>query len=172
MNEGGWFLHGLVSSSRRRCLHLVGQGLHCWPHGHTGWATHVAWAFASGHLAVPCAGPSCGRILMGSVGGSGPLWDFPAPRLDGGVFDPLREPVLQSVPHVFRSSFCMAPALLFAMHGATILAVTRYGGDRETRTDRRPGNRVGTRGAVLALDDGLQRHRWNPFTAGHGGSRC
>jgi photosynthetic reaction center M subunit len=57
----------------------------------------------------------------GQLGGSRALRHLPAPRLDGGIFDPVRQPLL-----------------LFAMHGATILAVGRYGGERELEqiTDR------------------------------------
>ena len=74
--------------------------------------------------------------------------------------------------HCLSIVFLYGSTLLFAMHGATILAVGRYGGERELEqiTDR--GNRGRTRRAVLALDDGLQRELSNRSTAGRGGSRC
>ena len=63
-------------------------------------------------------------------------------------------------------AFLYGSAVLFGMHAGTILAVGRYGGEREIEqiTDR--GNRHRTRLAVLALADGLQTPRWSRSTAG------
>ena len=60
--------------------------------------------------------------------------------------------------HMLSIAFLYGSAVLFAMHGATILAVSRLGGEREIEQIVDRGTAVGTRGAVLALDHGLQRH--------------
>ena len=59
--------------------------------------------------------------------------------------------------HMLSIAFLYGSALLFAMHGATILAVGRYGGEREVEQIARSRHRGRARGPVLALDDGLQR---------------
>ena len=115
---------------------------------------------------------SSARIIMGSVGRRRcPIGIFP--HLDwvsAALSTPLRQPLLQPVPRTIHRVPCTAAVLLFAMHGATILAVTRYGGERETRADRRPRHGVRARRPLLALDHGLSTPRWKPFTAGPGGS--
>ena len=58
------------------------------------------------------------------------------------------------------------------MHGGTILAVSRFGGEREVEQMHRSRHRDGARGAVLALDDGLQRDDGIRSIAGRGGSPC
>ncbi len=60
--------------------------------------------------------------------------------------------------HALSIVFLYGSALLFAMHGATILAVSRFGGDREIEQIVDRGTASGARGPVLALDDGVQRH--------------
>jgi hypothetical protein len=65
-----------------------------------GMGTHIAWAFCERDLAVSGAGhhpPVPARQLVGS----GALRHLPASRLDGRLLDPLRQPVLQSVPRAF-----------------------------------------------------------------------
>ena len=54
-------------------------------------------------------------------------------------FRPLRKPVLQPLPR-FSIVFLYGSTMLFAMHGATILAVGRYGGSARSR-DRRSRHR-------------------------------
>jgi hypothetical protein len=74
--------------------------------------------------------------------------------------------------HALSIVFLYGSALLFAMHGATILAVTRFGGEREIEqiTDR------GTASERAALCSGAgpwaSTPRWNRFTVGLGGLRC
>ncbi len=98
--------------------------------------THVAWAFASAiwlYLVLGFIRP----ILMGS-------WSVAVPF---GIFRHLDWTNQFSIDHgnlfynpfhMLSIAFLYGSALLFAMHGATILAVSRYGGDRELEqiTDR------------------------------------
>lgn len=94
-----------------------------------GMGKHVAWAFASAiwlFLVLGLFRP----ILMGS-------WSHAVPY---GVFSHLDWTNLFSLTygnlfynpfHALSIVFLYGSALLFAMHGATILAVSRYGGERE-----------------------------------------
>ncbi len=98
--------------------------------------THVAWAFASAiwlFLVLGLFRP----ILMGSWSEGVPYGIFP--HLDWTAALSIRHGNLFYNPfHMLSIVFLYGSALLFAMHGATILAVTRYGGDRELEqiTDR------------------------------------
>lgn len=90
---------------------------------------HVAWAFASAiwlFLVLGLFRP----ILMGS-------WSEMVPY---GIFSHLDWTNLFSITygnlfynpfHALSIAFLYGSALLFAMHGATILAVSRFGGERE-----------------------------------------
>ena len=94
-----------------------------------GMGKHVAWAFASAiwlFLVLGLFRP----ILMGS-------WSEAVPY---GIFSHLDWTNLFSLTygnlfynpfHALSIVFLYGSALLFAMHGATILAVSRYGGERE-----------------------------------------
>ncbi|MFN3846507.1 MAG: photosynthetic reaction center subunit M [Paracoccaceae bacterium] len=94
-----------------------------------GMGKHVAWAFASAiwlFLVLGLFRP----ILMGS-------WSHAVPY---GIFSHLDWTNLFSLTygnlfynpfHALSIVFLYGSALLFAMHGATILAVSRFGGDRE-----------------------------------------
>ena len=94
-----------------------------------GMGKHVAWAFASAiwlFLVLGLFRP----ILMGS-------WSHAVPY---GIFSHLDWTNLFSLTygnlfynpfHALSIAFLYGSALLFAMHGATILAVSRFGGDRE-----------------------------------------
>jgi len=94
-----------------------------------GMGKHVAWAFASAiwlFLVLGLFRP----VLMGS-------WSEMVPY---GVFSHLDWTNLFSLTygnlfynpfHALSIVFLYGSALLFAMHGATILAVSRYGGERE-----------------------------------------
>ena len=101
-----------------------------------GMGTHVAWAFASAiwlYLVLGFIRP----LLMGSWGEAVPFGIFP--HLDWTAAFSIRYGNLFYNPfHMLSIAFLYGSALLFAMHGATILAVSRFGGEREIEqiTDR------------------------------------
>ncbi|MFP4518421.1 MAG: photosynthetic reaction center subunit M [Oceanicaulis sp.] len=131
--EGGWWILAgffLTASiilwwvrTYRRALQL-------------GMGTHVAWAFASAiwlYLVLGFIRP----MLMGSWAEAVPFGIFP--HLDWtNNFSLLYGNLFYNPFHMLSITFLYGSALLFAMHGATILAVGRYGGDREIEqiTDR------------------------------------
>lgn len=133
MNEGGWWLLAgfflttsiilwwLRTYRRARAL---------------GMGTHVAWAFAAAiwlYLVLGFIRP----ILMGTWSEAVPFGIFP--HLDWTQSFSLRYGNLFYNPfHALSIVFLYGSALLFAMHAGTILAVTRYGGEREIEqiTDR------------------------------------
>ncbi|MFY0693089.1 MAG: photosynthetic reaction center subunit M [Paracoccaceae bacterium] len=90
---------------------------------------HVAWAFAGAiwlFLVLGLFRP----ILMGSWSEAVPYGIFP--HLDWTTAFSIRYGNLYYNPfHCLSIVFLYGSVLLFAMHGATILAVTRQGGDRE-----------------------------------------
>jgi photosynthetic reaction center M subunit len=94
-----------------------------------GLGTHVAWAFASAiwlYLVLGFIRP----LLMGSWSEAVPFGIFP--HLDWTAAFSIRYGNLFYNPfHMLSIAFLYGSALLFAMHGATILAVGRFGGDRE-----------------------------------------
>ena len=94
-----------------------------------GMGKHVAWAFASAiwlFLVLGLFRP----ILMGSWSEAVPYGIFT--HLDCTNLFSLRYGNLFYNPfHALSIAFLYGSALLFAMHGATILAVSRFGGDRE-----------------------------------------
>ncbi len=126
MNEGGWWLLGgffLTSSvllwwaRMYRRARALGMG------------THVAWAFASAIWLMLVLG-FIRPVLMGSFGESVPFGIFP--HLDWTAAFSLRYGNLFYNPfHMLSIAFLYGSTLLFAMHGATILAVSRFGGERE-----------------------------------------
>ena len=133
MNQGGWWLlaGGLLTASillwwvrMYRRARQLGQG------------THIAWAFAAAiwlFLVLGFFRP----VLMGSWGEAVPFGIFP--HLDWTAAFSLRYGNLFYNPfHALSIVFLYGSTLLFAMHGATILAVGRYGGEREIEqiTDR------------------------------------
>ncbi len=101
-----------------------------------GMGTHVAWAFASAiflYLVLGFIRP----VLMGSWSEAVPFGIFP--HLDWTAAFSIRYGNLFYNPfHALSIVFLYGSTLLFAMHGATILAVGRYGGERELEqiTDR------------------------------------
>jgi photosynthetic reaction center M subunit len=133
MKEGGWWLLAgfflttsiilwwLRTYRRARAL---------------GMGTHVAWAFAAAiwlYLVLGFIRP----ILMGTWSEAVPFGIFP--HLDWTQSFSLRYGNLFYNPfHALSIVFLYGSALLFAMHAGTILAVTRYGGEREIEqiTDR------------------------------------
>ncbi|WP_406855344.1 photosynthetic reaction center subunit M [Alsobacter sp. KACC 23698] len=94
-----------------------------------GMGTHVAWAFAAAiwlYLVLGFIRP----ILMGNWGEAVPFGIFP--HLDWTAAFSIRYGNLFYNPfHMLSIVFLYGATLLFAMHGATILAVGRYGGERE-----------------------------------------
>ncbi len=101
-----------------------------------GMGTHVAWAFASAiwlFLVLGFIRP----MMMGSWAEAVPFGIFP--HLDWTAAFSIRYGNLFYNPfHALSIVFLYGSVLLFAMHGATILAVGRYGGEREIEqiTDR------------------------------------
>ena len=126
LNEGGWWLlAGLCMTTSvllwwarmYRRARALGMG------------THVAWAFASAIWLMLVLG-IIRPVLMGSFGEGVPFGIFP--HLDWTAAFSIRYGNLFYCPfHMLSIAFLYGSALLFAMHGATILAVSRYGGDRE-----------------------------------------
>jgi photosynthetic reaction center M subunit len=94
-----------------------------------GLGTHVSWAFASAiwlFLVLGFIRP----LMMGSWSEAVPFGIFP--HLDWtNNFSLLHGNLFYNPFHCLSIAFLYGSALLFAMHGATILAVGRYGGDRE-----------------------------------------
>ncbi|MEM1190174.1 MAG: photosynthetic reaction center subunit M [Pseudomonadota bacterium] len=124
--EGGWYLMAgffltlsiilwLIRTYRRSKALGMGQ--------------HLTWAFASAiwlYLVLGFIRP----VLMGTWSEAVPFGIFP--HLDWTNLFSLRYGNLFWNPfHMLSIAFLYGSALLFAMHGATILAVSRYGGDRE-----------------------------------------
>ncbi len=101
-----------------------------------GMGTHVFWAFASAvwlYLVLGFIRP----MMMGSWAEAVPFGIFP--HLDWTAAFSIRYGNLFYNPfHCLSIVFLYGSTLLFAMHGATILAVGRYGGEREIEqiTDR------------------------------------
>lgn len=126
LNEGGWWLMAgfflttsilLWWARMYRRARALGMG------------THVAWAFASAiwlYLVLGFIRP----ILMGSWSEAVPFGIFP--HLDWTAAFSIRYGNLFYNPfHMLSIAFLYGSALLFAMHGATILATDRFGSHRE-----------------------------------------
>ena len=94
-----------------------------------GMGTHVSWAFLAAiwlYLVLGFIRP----VLMGSFGEAVPFGIFP--HLDWTAAFSIRYGNLFYNPfHCLSIAFLYGSTLLFAMHGGTILAVSRLGGDRE-----------------------------------------
>jgi photosynthetic reaction center M subunit len=101
-----------------------------------GLGTHLPWAFASAiflYLVLGFIRP----LLMGSWGEAVPFGIFP--HLDWTAAFSIRYGNLFYNPfHMLSIAFLYGSTLLFAMHGATILASSKLGSDREIEqiTDR------------------------------------
>ena len=126
LNEGGWYI---ISS-----VFLLAAVLLWWARIYVraralGLGTHVFWAFGAAiwlFLVLGLFRP----ILMGSWAECVPYGIFP--HLDWTAAFSIRYGNLYYNPfHCLSIVFLYGSVLLFAMHGATILAVTRYGGERE-----------------------------------------
>ncbi len=133
LNEGGWWLIAgffLTTSillwwvrTYRRAIQL-------------GMGTHVAWGFASAiwlYLVLGFIRP----IMMGSWSEAVPFGIFSHLEWTNN-FSLIYGNLFYNPFHMLSIVFLYGSALLFAMHGATILAVGRYGGEREIEqiTDR------------------------------------
>jgi photosynthetic reaction center M subunit len=126
LNEGGWWqIAGFF---------LTTSVLLWWARTYRraralGMGTHVAWAFASAiwlFLVLGFIRP----LLMGNWGEAVPFGIFP--HLDWTAAFSIRYGNLFYNPfHMLSIAFLYGATLLFAMHGATILAVSRFGGERE-----------------------------------------
>jgi len=126
LNEGGWWLMAgffLTMSILLWWLRMYRRAKVL------GLGTHVAWAFASAiflYLSLGFIRP----ILMGHWSEAVPFGIFP--HLDWTAAFSIRYGNLFYNPfHMLSIAFLYGSAVLFAMHGATILAVGRYGGERE-----------------------------------------
>ncbi|SFH75904.1 photosynthetic reaction center subunit M [Albimonas pacifica] len=126
LRDGGWWF---LSS-----VFILVSVISWWLRSYTravalGMGTHVAWAFAAAiwlMLVLNLFRP----ILMGTWSEAVPYGIFP--HLDWTTAFSLRYGNLYYNPfHCLSIVFLYGSVLLFAMHGATILAVTRLGGDRE-----------------------------------------
>ncbi len=124
--EGGWFL---IAS-----FFLLVSVISWWIRTYLraeelGMGKHVSWAFASAiwlFLVLGLFRP----ILMGSWSEAVPYGIFP--HLDWtNLFSLTYGNLFYNPFHALSIVFLYGSALLFAMHGATILAVSRYGGERE-----------------------------------------
>ena len=101
-----------------------------------GMGTHVAWAFLSAIWLMVVIG-FVRPLLMGSWAESVPFGIFP--HLDWTAAFSIRYGNLFYNPfHALSITFLYGSTLLFAMHGATVLATARYGAERELEqiTDR------------------------------------
>ncbi|WP_439562619.1 photosynthetic reaction center subunit M [Roseinatronobacter sp.] len=126
MAEGGYFL----IASFFLLISVMSWWVRTWLRAEAlGMGKHVAWAFASAiwlFLVLGLFRP----ILMGSWSEAVPYGIFS--HLDWTNLFSLRYGNLFYNPfHALSIVFLYGSALLFAMHGATILAVSRFGGDRE-----------------------------------------
>ncbi|MBV9825853.1 MAG: photosynthetic reaction center subunit M [Alphaproteobacteria bacterium] len=126
LNEGGWWLMAgffLTTSVLLWWVRMYRRARAL------GMGTHVAWAFASAiwlFLVLGIIRP----VFMGSFGEAVPFGIFP--HLDWTAAFSIRYGNLFYCPfHMLSIVFLYGSTLLFAMHGATILAVSRFGGDRE-----------------------------------------
>ena len=126
LNQGGWWLMAgfFMTSSvllwwvrMYRRARALGMG------------THIPWAFAAAIWLMLVLG-FIRPLLMGSWGEAVPFGIFP--HLDWTAAFSIRYGNLFYNPfHMLSIAFLYGATLLFAMHGATILAVSRFGGERE-----------------------------------------
>ena len=133
LNEGGWWLMAgffLTASILLWWVRLYRRARAL------GMGTHVPWAFAAAiwlYLVLGFIRP----VLMGHWSEAVPFGIFS--HLDWtNNFSMTYGNLFYNPFHMLSIVFLYGSALLFAMHGATILAVSRYGGEREIEqiTDR------------------------------------
>ncbi len=175
LNEGGWY----IIASFFLLISVLFWWVRCYKRAIAlGMGTHVAWAFAAAiwlFLVLGLFRP----LLMGSWSEAVPYGIFP--HLDWTAAFSIRYGNLFYNPfHALSIVFLYGSTLLFAMHGATILAVSRLGGDREIEqiTDR---GTASERAALFwrwtmgfnATMEGIHRWAWwfavlTPITGGIG----
>lgn len=111
-----------------------------------GIGTHTSWAFASAiwlYLVLGLIRP----VLMGSWSEAVPFGIFP--HLDWTASFSIRYGNLFYNPfHMLSIVFLYGSAVLFAMHGATVLATSRYGAEREVEQITHRGTAF-ERGALI-----------------------
>jgi photosynthetic reaction center M subunit len=126
LDEGGWWL----IASFFLLISVISWWIRTYLRAEElGMGKHVAWAFASAiwlFLVLGLIRP----VLMGSWSEAVPYGIFP--HLDWtNLFSITYGNLFYNPFHALSIVFLYGSALLFAMHGATILAVSRFGGDRE-----------------------------------------
>jgi photosynthetic reaction center M subunit len=126
MNQGGWYL----LSSLFLLISVMLWFARTWRRARElGLGMHIPYAFMSARWLFLVLG-LFRPVLMGSWGEAVPYGIFP--HLDWTAAFSLRYGNLFYNPfHALSIAFLYGSVLLFAMHGATILAVGRYGGERE-----------------------------------------
>ncbi len=163
LNEGGWYL---ISS-----FFLLLSVIFWWIRTYTraralGMGTHVAWAFAAAiwlFLVLGLFRP----IAMGCWCEGVPYGVFP--HLDWVQAFSIRYGNLHYNPfHALSIVFLYGSVLLFAMHGATILAMAASARSSRSSTAARPPSARPCSGAGRWAST----PRWSPSTAGPGGSPC
>jgi photosynthetic reaction center M subunit len=126
LNEGGWWLMAGFFLTMSIILWWVRMYRRA---RQLGMGSHVTWAFAAAiwlYLVLGFIRP----IMMGSWSEAVPFGIFP--HLDWTAAFSIRYGNLFYNPfHALSIVFLYGSTLLFAMHAATILAVGRYGGERE-----------------------------------------
>jgi photosynthetic reaction center M subunit len=127
LHEGGWWLMAgffLTMSIFAWWLRMYRRARA------TGLGTHIPWSFASAiwlYLVLGFIRP----LLMGSWSEAVPFGIIP--HLNWTATFSVRYGNLFYNPfHMLSITFLYGSAVLFGMHGGTILAVTKFGGDRET----------------------------------------
>jgi photosynthetic reaction center M subunit len=133
LNQGGWWLMAGFFLT----LSIILWWIRTYRRARAlGMGTHVAWAFAAAiwlYLVLGFIRP----LLMGSWGEAVPFGIFP--HLDWTAAFSIRYGNLFYNPfHALSIVFLYGSTLLFAMHGATVLATGRYNSEREVEqiTDR------------------------------------
>jgi photosynthetic reaction center M subunit len=126
LNDGGWY----IIASFFLLFSVMAWWYRSWElAAEQKLGKHVFWAFGAAiwlFLVLGLFRP----VLMGSWSEAVPYGIFP--HLDWTTAFSIRYGNLYYNPfHCLSIVFLYGSALLFAMHGGTILAVTRYGGDRE-----------------------------------------
>ena len=126
LDEGGWWL----ISSFFLLISVITWWIRTYLRAEElGMGKHVAWAFASAiwlFLVLGLIRP----VMMGSWAEAVPYGVFS--HLDWtNLFSLTYGNLFYNPFHALAIAFLYGSALLFAMHGATILAVSRYGGERE-----------------------------------------
>jgi len=133
LNQGGWWLWAGFFMTASVLLWWARTYLRA---RQLGMGTHIAWGFASAIFLMLSLG-LFRPVLMGTWGEAVPFGIFP--HLDWTTAFSIRYGNLYYNPfHMLSIAFLYGSALLFGMHGATILAVSRFGGEREIEqsTDR------------------------------------